>query len=94
MGLRIVKDNSLDYAAHMRSLRALQIENELKRWAAVTDRDAPISLIERVGDVMPENSRLEELTHRLKQCISKDKPRVEFIQGNLSFANISKLLED
>jgi len=94
MGLRIVKDNSMDYFARIRSLRAVQIEQELKRWAAVTDRGSPLSLIEKLNHSMPENSKLEELTMRLRHTISRDRPRMEFVQGNLSLENIPKLLED
>ncbi|MEI8025560.1 MAG: hypothetical protein WCI18_04345 [Pseudomonadota bacterium] len=94
MGLRIIKANSSENIDRLRALRNIQIEEELKRWSAVTARPRDQKSIARLLDHDFHDEDSEALSHRLKNQIFAEQPRVEFIQGNLDLDNISKLLED
>jgi hypothetical protein len=94
MGLRIIKANSTENIDRLKALRNIQIEEELKRWSAVTSRPRDQRSIARLLEHDFLEDDVEDLSSRLKARIFAEKPRVEFIQGNLDLDNISKLLED
>jgi len=70
------------------------MEEELKRWSAVTARPRDHKSMARLLEHDFQDDDSETLSRRLKDQIFAEKPRVEFIQGNLDLDNISKLLED
>jgi hypothetical protein len=94
MGLRIIRAESNENFDRLRALRSLQIEHELKRWAAVTSRGGADRFVSLFVDNDATDSQSDALFKRLQARIAEERPRVEFVQGNLDFENISKLLED
>lgn len=95
MGLRIIKKDSVDYCAKLKTLRAMHIRMETKRWAAVTQRNSGDTVILKLLDyesMMPD-SESQSLATNVKNTILDDHSDLKMIQGNLEINPALALLE-